>query len=129
MTSQAAPGFIKHPDHPMELLPLDGTFIVQFDGVEIARSNAVISLKEASYPERLYFPLSSISADILVPTDKETYCPFKGTANYWDLNVNGQSLKDALWGYMDPYLECASIQKYGCFYTELGPFQITKVEN
>ena len=127
MTLEAAPGFVKHPDHPMELVPLSGEYVVLYGGVEIARSDAVISLRESKYPERLYLPLSSINSDYLDTADKESYCPFKGTANYWDLCIDGKILEGALWGYKAPYLECGVIKDYGCFYTELGPFQIDKI--
>ncbi|MBE7638647.1 DUF427 domain-containing protein [Sneathiella sp. P13V-1] len=112
----------------MELVPLQGVYVVEFDGVEIARSDTAVSLKESTYPERIYFPLSSIKEDYLAPTDTETYCPFKGTASYWSLTLEGQVLKDALWGYNEPYQECASIQNYGCFYTEMGPFQVREIK-
>lgn len=49
-----------------------------------------------------YFPLASVNQALLRPSDKTTYCPWKGTANYYTLNVNGEENPNALWYYAEP---------------------------
>lgn len=49
-----------------------------------------------------YFPLSSVKEAFLQPSDKTTVCPWKGTANYYTLNVAGAENSDAAWYYSNP---------------------------
>jgi uncharacterized protein (DUF427 family) len=57
-----------------------------------------------------YFPLDSVKADYLVKSTKTSVCPWKGTANYYSLNVNGQTNPDAAWYYADPKPAAAEIK-------------------
>ena len=49
-----------------------------------------------------YFPLASVNAQYLKPSDTTTVCSWKGTANYYTLSVDGQTNLDAVWYYADP---------------------------
>ena len=50
----------------------------------------------------VYFPPDAVGRDHLVPSDTRTVCPWKGTASYYHLTVNGQINRDAAWYYPDP---------------------------
>ncbi len=49
-----------------------------------------------------YFPLASVKAEYLRPTTTTTVCHWKGTANYYSLDVNGSANPDAVWYYAEP---------------------------
>ncbi len=49
-----------------------------------------------------YFPASSVNEDFLKPSDTTYECPWKGTANYYNLSVAGAGNADAAWRYADP---------------------------
>ena len=49
-----------------------------------------------------YFPTESVVKAYLTPSDKTTYCPWKGTANYYSLSIDGAENTDAAWYYADP---------------------------
>ncbi len=49
-----------------------------------------------------YFPPDSVQRDLLQDSATTTVCPWKGTANYHTLMVDGQSNTDAAWYYADP---------------------------
>lgn len=49
-----------------------------------------------------YFPRDSVNKDFLRPSDRTTFCSWKGTANYFTLNVNGAENSDAAWYYANP---------------------------
>ena len=49
-----------------------------------------------------YFPLSSVTQDFLKPSDTVYECPWKGTANYYNLSVAGSENPDAAWYYANP---------------------------
>lgn len=49
-----------------------------------------------------YFPLESVAEGVLMPSEKQTTCPWKGTANYYSVQANGKTNADAAWFYADP---------------------------
>ncbi len=49
-----------------------------------------------------YFPEDSIASEYFQPSDTTTVCGWKGVANYYTLNVNGETNVDAAWYYADP---------------------------
>ncbi len=46
-----------------------------------------------------YFPSDSINNEIFEASDHHTVCPWKGTAHYYDVVVNGERNKNAAWFY------------------------------
>lgn len=46
-----------------------------------------------------YFPADSIKQEFFKPSDTHTVCPWKGTANYYSVEVNGETNEDAAWYY------------------------------
>lgn len=46
-----------------------------------------------------YFPPDSIRGEYFRPSDTRTTCPWKGTANYYHVIVDGEANKDAAWYY------------------------------
>lgn len=49
-----------------------------------------------------YFPLASVNAGLLEPSSNTSVCPWKGTANYYSLKVNGEKNLNAAWYYAEP---------------------------
>jgi uncharacterized protein (DUF427 family) len=49
-----------------------------------------------------YFPVSSVKKEFLKPSDTTSICPWKGTANYYSLEIEGTENKDAVWYYETP---------------------------
>ncbi len=48
-----------------------------------------------------YFPPSAIKKEFFKETDSHTVCPWKGTASYYTVEVNGEENKDAAWYYAE----------------------------
>jgi uncharacterized protein (DUF427 family) len=57
-----------------------------------------------------YFPPDSVKREFLQDSDTTTVCPWKGTANYYTLVVDGQSNSDAAWYYADTKPEADQIR-------------------
>ena len=49
-----------------------------------------------------YFPQDSVRAEFLRPSERHSICPWKGTASYYSLEVDGQVNRDAAWYYPQP---------------------------
>jgi uncharacterized protein (DUF427 family) len=63
-----------------------------------------------------YFPPNSISEQYFVPTRTQTVCPWKGTASYFSLEVDGEQNKDAAWSYPEPKEAAENIRGYYAFW-------------
>jgi uncharacterized protein (DUF427 family) len=49
-----------------------------------------------------YFPMESIKKINFQPSDTHTACHWKGTASYYNVEVNGTINRDAAWFYPNP---------------------------
>ena len=52
--------------------------------------------------DNIYFPLSKVTQDYLRPRSHTSVCPWKGTASYYDVVVDGQVNANAAWYYPQP---------------------------
>ena len=50
----------------------------------------------------VYFPESALSQEHFQASATTTFCPWKGTAQYYHVVVDGQTNRDAAWYYPDP---------------------------
>ncbi|NEX14360.1 MAG: nucleotidyltransferase domain-containing protein [Prosthecochloris sp.] len=63
-----------------------------------------------------YFPPNSIQHEYLSPSGTTTVCPWKGTAHYYTLKVDGEENPDAVWYYPDPKEAAIRIKDYIAFW-------------
>ena len=62
------------------------------------------------------FPPDSLNREYLRNTDSQTVCGWKGTANYYDVVVDGQVNEQAAWYYPDPKPSATNIKGYVAFW-------------
>jgi uncharacterized protein (DUF427 family) len=74
-----------------------GMTTASWNGVVIAESDDIVTVEGNAY-----FPRDAVREDVLRPSDHHTVCPWKGTASYYDLEVDGAVNKDAVWFYPAP---------------------------
>lgn len=75
-----------------------------WNGQVIAESNDTVVV-EGNH----YFPRSSLRDDAIQASTKTTHCPWKGTAHYYSLLVDGETNADAVWYYPEPKPAAAEI--------------------
>ena len=63
-----------------------------------------------------YFPPDAINQAYFQQSSTHTVCPWKGTASYYDIVVDGQINKDAAWYYPEPKDAAKNIQGYIAFW-------------
>ena len=63
-----------------------------------------------------YFPPESLNRAHFRESDHHTVCGWKGTASYYDVEVNGSVNKQAAWYYPDPKEAAANIKDYVAFW-------------
>ena len=49
-----------------------------------------------------YFPMTAVREAFLENSDRTSFCPWKGIANYFHVVVNGSENEDAAWYYREP---------------------------
>jgi uncharacterized protein (DUF427 family) len=106
------PRFVANPEQIAERItvaPTAGRVRAVFAGLTVAESTAALVLRETGYPPRVYFPPADVRMDLLRPTERRTYCPFKGEASYWTLEAGGETLENAAWSYPEPHAGMAAI--------------------
>jgi len=70
-----------------------------------------------------YFPADTVNRELFTDSDTHTVCPWKGTASYYTVSVDGESNPDAAWYYPEPKPEAEQIRDHVAFWhgVEVGP--------
>jgi uncharacterized protein (DUF427 family) len=87
-------------------------------GETVAETIRARLLYETRLPTRYYIPAEDVRQDLLIPSEKVTSCPYKGTARYYSVKIGDQVFPDIVWSYPDPIPECPKIKGYLCFFNE-----------
>ncbi|WIY02814.1 DUF427 domain-containing protein [Amycolatopsis mongoliensis] len=104
------------PDHPITVEPTRARVVVKAGGRVVADSRSALTLQESNYPAAQYIPRADVDFQVLERTDHETYCPYKGDASYYSLNVGDVQAENAIWTYEKPYDAVAPIKDHVAFY-------------
>jgi uncharacterized protein (DUF427 family) len=62
--------------------------------------------------------LEDVRQELLVPSDRVSRCPYKGTARYWSVQAGGHLYRDVAWSYPEPVVECPRITGLVAFFNE-----------
>ena len=63
-----------------------------------------------------YFPEASLKKEFFKPSTTNTVCPWKGTASYYNISVEGAENSDAAWYYPETKDAAKSIKGYIAFW-------------
>lgn len=63
-----------------------------------------------------YFPPESLDPRYLLRSETTSTCPWKGLANYYSLDVNGEVNTDAAWYYPNPKPGASQIKDHVAFW-------------
>lgn len=64
----------------------------------------------------IYFPPEALKREYFSDSDHTSICPWKGTASYYSLTVDGKSNPNAAWIYRDPKSAAANIKDHVAFW-------------
>ncbi len=116
-TGQERPnGWKLNPDYQITFDPLPARVAVAFGGKLVAQSSAARVMYELGHAPMYYLPRKDADLSCFTPTEHRTYCPYKGYASYWSLEVGGASAENAVWSYLAPLPEMAALDGYLGFY-------------
>jgi uncharacterized protein (DUF427 family) len=68
----------------------------------------------------VYFPPETVRKALLRDSQTRTVCPWKGTASYYDVVVDGKTNKDAAWYYPETTDAAKHIKGYVAFWKGVG---------
>jgi uncharacterized protein (DUF427 family) len=71
----------------------------------VADSSRPLVLYESGFAPRWYVPRSDIEEPALTPVERQTFCPYKGLASYYDV----ADARRAAWSYQNAWTEVARI--------------------
>ncbi len=68
-----------------------------WNGAVLAESDETVEVEGNQY-----FPRESLNEEFFEESTHTSVCPWKGTANYFTLRVEGEENPDAAWYYAEP---------------------------
>jgi uncharacterized protein (DUF427 family) len=75
----------------------EGVVLAESDDIEVVEGNK-------------YFPADAIRQEYFKPSSRTSVCPWKGTASYYDIEVNGKTNAAAAWYYAEPKSAASQIR-------------------
>ncbi len=63
-----------------------------------------------------YFPPDAIHSQYFLDSDTNTVCPWKGTASYYTVSIDGDKNVDAAWYYPEPKSAASEIKDHVAFW-------------
>ena len=108
----------RDPYHRHDILDSSRHVKVTVNGEVVAETERPKLLFETGLPPRYYIPPEDVSKEALVPSDKQTQCPYKGIASYYSVEAGGGRLEDLVWYYPEPIPEAGKIKGLLCFFNE-----------
>lgn len=68
-----------------------------WNGRTIAESDDIVIVEGNTY-----FPETALDRALIRPSEHTSICPWKGSAHYYTLAIDGQTNENAVWYYPDP---------------------------
>jgi uncharacterized protein (DUF427 family) len=110
-------GHPRDPYHRIDVRRSARPIRVEVDGALLAETTGARLLFETQLPTRFYLPREDVRV-ALAPSERRSYCPYKGQASYWSADVGGRVRRDLGWSYEEPFPEVAAIAGLVAFWDE-----------
>lgn len=81
----------------------NGTVLAESDRYEVVEGN-------------VYFPPETIRREYFADSDRTSWCPWKGEAQYYHVRVNGEENRDAAWYYPETKSAADNIRGHIAFW-------------
>ena len=104
--------------------PVPGRVVVRNGDQVLAVSGSARMMHETRLPPTLYFPRRDVRDEILRPSEHRTFCPFKGTATYWNVVLPHRTVENGAWTYARTLPEAGHIEGHVGFMSDV----VTAVE-
>lgn len=95
--------------------PAIGEAVARVGKTVVARSRNAVVMHETRLEDAVYFPAADCKFLAPDQSDHRTFCPFKGTAVYYDLDLPAGRLSKAAWAYPKALEEASDIEGFIAF--------------
>jgi uncharacterized protein (DUF427 family) len=89
---------------------------IEFGGRVLAETTRALRVCETASPPGYYIPPADVDITAIVPSQRTSFCEWKGVARYWSVQSGSRMAKDAAWSYPDPDSGFEVIRDYLAFY-------------
>jgi uncharacterized protein (DUF427 family) len=108
----------RDPYHRVDVLESSRHVKVSVNGEVVAETDRPVVLFETGLPPRYYIPPEDVREDVLLPSDRQTQCPYKGTASYHSVEAGGETVEDVVWHYPEPIPAAEKVRDNLSFFNE-----------
>jgi uncharacterized protein (DUF427 family) len=98
-------GHAADPYHRIDIRQTSRHLVVRDEDRVVADSTRPLVLYESGFAPRWYVPREDVDPAALTPAEGQTFCPYKGLCNYYDIGA----VRKAAWSYHDAWTEVARI--------------------
>lgn len=102
-------GHVRNPYHRVDSLRSHRLLRVEASGTTLVETTETTVVHETALEPRLYVDPGHVRVP-LTESATRTYCPYKGSATYWNADVDGTVLTDIAWSYEDPLPESVALR-------------------
>lgn len=103
---------------PPAIVPDNRHVLVRYGDLILADSHNTIRVLETASPPTFYIPPEHVNFELLQPDQGHTFCEWKGQADYFYIEADGQIISHIAWCYSQPFERFEAIQNYVSFYPE-----------
>ncbi|KQN27106.1 hypothetical protein ASF00_12125 [Sphingomonas sp. Leaf34] len=96
-------------------------------GQIVANTCASVRTLETSHPPSYYIPPDDVAMVLLRRSTHRSFCEWKGDAVYYDLVLDGETIRDVAWSYPAPTRVFAALRDHLAFYA--APFDTCTVDD
>ena len=89
---------------------------VVFNGIIIADTQRAQRILETSHPPVYYIPPQDVKLEYFTPTQRTTFCEWKGAASYYTITVGDKTVANAAWYYRQPTHPYEALTNFIAFY-------------
>ena len=104
----------RDPFHRIDIVHSSRHVRIEVGGEVVGESSRPYLLFEPPLPVRYYLPPEDVKTELLTPTEKRTFCAYKGQAAY--RSVAGED--DVAWTYLQPLREASEVTGRIAFFNE-----------
>jgi uncharacterized protein (DUF427 family) len=111
---------------PPRVEDFSGRIQIVFNGRTIVDTTRAKRVLETSHPPAYYVPLDDIDQECLKSSVGQSWCEWKGVAQYFDVELDGARALKAAWYYPRPSADFRSIAGHVAFYP--GPMDACYID-
>ncbi len=94
-------GHAADPYHRIDIRQTSRHLVVRVGDEVVAETHRPLVLYESGFAPRWYVPREDVSEQLLTAVSRQTFCPYKGLCDYYDIGDAGR----AAWSYREAYRE------------------------